>query len=152
MIRLLPKLFVLVILASAPGCQREPPLQFAPVEGTVTLRGKPLANVVVVFWGDPEGGATMPLSSGATDAAGHYRLHTDQGDDGAVVGRYRVCIVEGGILLTGFRPPNGERPSRPTQLTTVTPSQVPSSYANKGQTTLRADVQPGEQVIDFDVK
>jgi hypothetical protein len=150
MVRFLSGVFLLATLAAAFGCQREPPRQFAPVEGTVTKGGKPLANVVVVFWGDPESGTLALLSSGATDAAGHYRLHTDQGDDGAVVGRHRVCIVEGGIFRQGFRAPNGERHSRPNEL--PTPSQVPPSYANKNQTILRAEVCPGEQVINLEVK
>jgi hypothetical protein len=149
MIRLLQNLFLLAILATALGCQREPPLKFAPVEGTVTKGCKPLVNVVVLFLGDPEGGAMTPLSSGATDADGHYRLHTDQGDDGAVVGRHRVCIVEGGIFRQGSHPPNGERRSRPNELTAS--PQVPPSYANKNQTILRAEVRPGEQVINLEV-
>ncbi len=152
MVRLLQNMLVMAILAAGLGCQREPPLQFAPVEGTVTMGGKPLANVVVLFWGDPESGASAPLSSGATDADGHYRLHTDQGDDGAIVGRHRVCIVEGGILRQGFRPPKGEGLNRPNNLSATTLSQVPPGYANKDQTTLRAEVRPGEQIIDLEVK
>jgi hypothetical protein len=151
MVRFLSKVFLLATLAAAPGCQRERPMNFAPVEGTVTLAGKPLANVIVVFWGDAESSANTPLSSGATDAAGHYRLHTDQGDDGAVVGRHRVCILEGGIFRNGHAP-NGERHTRLNPKDSSTPSQVPLSYAYKDQTALHADVRPGEQVIDLEVK
>jgi hypothetical protein len=116
------------------------------------MAGKPLANVIVVFWGDPESGANTPLSSGAIDAAGHYRLHTDQGDDGAIVGRHRVCILEGGIFRNGGHVPNGERHSRPNRNESSTPSQVPLTYAYKDLTRLQADVRPGEQVIDLEVK
>jgi hypothetical protein len=152
MVRFLSRVFLLATLAATPGCQREPTPQFAPVEGTVTMAGKPLANVIVVFWGDPESGANMPLSSGCTDAAGHYRLHTDQGDDGAVVGRHRVCIVEGGIFRNSFQAPNGERPTRLNPKESTTASQVPLNYAYKDKTTLHAEVRPGEQVIDLEVK
>ena len=33
-------------------------------------------------------------SAGFTDESGHYRLRTDNGDDGAVVGKHRVCVVD----------------------------------------------------------
>ena len=145
------KVSLLATLAVVLGCQRERPMNLAPVEGTVTMAGKPLANVIVVFWGDPENSAHTPLSSGFTDAAGHYRLHTDQGDDGAIVGRHRVCILEGGIFRNGHAP-NGERHTRPNPKDSSTPSQVPLTYAYKDLTTLQADVRPGEQVIDLAVK
>jgi hypothetical protein len=74
------------------GCGE--PYQVAPVSGKVTLDGKPLANVRVVF--QPSGGKnsaeTGPGSSGVTDAQGQYALKTISAkpQPGAVVGPHTV--------------------------------------------------------------
>jgi hypothetical protein len=144
-----------LLLASAiaaTSCQRQAPLQFAPVEGTVTKGGKPLSGVVVVFWGDAEAGTAGPCSTGPTDVAGRYQLHTEQGETGAVVGRHRVCIVDAATLIgrLGRRP--AARAGLHGELPAPAPSPVPPSYADKNETPLRADVWPGPQVIDLEVK
>lgn len=66
-----------------------------PVAGTITVHGKPVANVRVQF--QPVGGASssdLGLGSlGITDASGQYRLRlidVKRDLDGAVVGRHRV--------------------------------------------------------------
>src|SRR5689334_10953060 len=86
---------LLGILIIAPlACQDK--LPFAPVEGTVTKKGRPLAGVIVDFYPDP--GTLGPRSTSApTDEAGHYRLHSTRNDDeGAAVGTHRVCIHDVG--------------------------------------------------------
>jgi len=152
MIRSLYGGLLLAILATALGCQRQPSFHFAPVEGTVTKSGKPLAGVIVVFWGDADAGTTGPCSSGPTDAAGHYRLHTEQGDDGAVVGRHRVCIVDSAILLGRMRGRNSDRNRPPKELAASASAKVPPRYGRINETPLWVEVRPGEQVIDLDVK
>ncbi|HEY2786676.1 MAG TPA: hypothetical protein VGJ05_17060, partial [Fimbriiglobus sp.] len=81
------------------GCSRGPTL--APVSGTVTLNGKPLANVQVEFW--PEGSA--PRSVGMTDQQGRFTLTTDgEGKPGAVVGSHKVVLHDLNIYgEMGFR-------------------------------------------------
>ena len=140
-------------LASAAGCQSEKsPYTFAPVEGTVRKDGQPLAGVVVVFWADADAGAVGPHSTGPTDSAGHYRLHTDQGVEGAVVGRHRVCILETGKMLASFLAHKPATGKLPRELPVPGPSVVPAGYGRREQTPLRAEVQHGPQVLDFDVK
>lgn len=64
-------------------------LQFAEVEGTVTLNGKPLEKVRVEFHPDGPG----PRSAAVTDENGKYVLQTDDGSrPGAAVGTYRVVL------------------------------------------------------------
>jgi hypothetical protein len=152
MVRSLSSGLLFVVLAAALGCQRQPTFHFAPVEGTVTKGGKPLAGVLVVFYGDLNAGTTGPHSSGRTDATGHYRLRTDQGDDGALVGQHLVCIVDSAILLSRRRGSNSDRNHLPKELTATTSAKVPPSYTRRDETPLRAEVRPGEQVIDFEVK
>jgi hypothetical protein len=139
-------------LAVAAGCQsNNSPYTFAPVEGTVSKDGKPLAGVLVVFCGDADAGSQGPNSTGPTDSAGHYRLHTHQGVDGALVGRHRVCILDREMLGRAFsrNPANkklsNERPAPGT-------SAVSPAYTRREQTPLRAEVRPGGQVLDFEVK
>jgi hypothetical protein len=64
-------LMLLGVLAVASiGCQSKPP--FAPVEGTITKAGKPLAGVIVDFY--PALGTHGPRSTSTpTDETGHYR-------------------------------------------------------------------------------
>src|SRR5262245_27835102 len=83
---------LLVPAAAGGGCQRGSMWNLAPVEGTVTKGGRPLADIRVVFWADVEAGTQGPGTFGVTDAAGHYTLRTHAGDAGAAVGRYRVCL------------------------------------------------------------
>jgi hypothetical protein len=141
----------LTALAVAPGCQSKPQFTFGTVEGTVSKGGKPLPGVVVVFWSESEGGAPVPSSHGPTNSAGHFRLHTDQGVDGAVVGPYRVCVVEASAVLS--RMVSRKTSERlPKDLLSAQAPDVPAAYARRTETPLRAVVQPGAQVIDFEVK
>src|SRR5262249_55314132 len=140
-------------------CQGKPP--FAPVEGTVTKGGKPLAGVIVDFYPDP--GDRGPRSTSApTDEAGHYRLHSSWGgDDGAVVGPHRVCIVENrneGSGLFGRQSKAAKLPKEAQEKLARLKKEasesrrVPRGYGRPTDTPLRVEVQPGEQVIDLEVK
>jgi hypothetical protein len=151
-------------LAAAAGCQsNSSPYNFAPVEGTVSKDGKPLAGVLIVFCADAAAGTQGPNSTGATDSAGHYRLHTHQGVDGAIVGRHRVCILDKEALARALSHNPASRmaakegrasgPStEPKDGPASGPSDVPPGYTRREQTPLRAEVRPGAQVLDFEVK
>src|SRR5262249_18469088 len=80
--------------AAAEGCQRGPTWSLAPVEGTVTKDGHPLRGVQIVFLPDADADTQGPGASGVTDEAGHYRLRNHNGDDGTVVGKHRVVILD----------------------------------------------------------
>lgn len=151
MVRFLAAATILATVTALLGCQREPAFSFAPVEGTVTRGGKPLADVIVVFWNDADSGLA-PLSSGATDAQGHYRLHTDQGVEGAVVGRHRVCILDRATLPNLMSTPKREGNRRPTEMPAPASLLVPPGYSRKDETPIHVEVRPGEQVIDLEVK
>jgi hypothetical protein len=78
------------------GCSRAPSYtQNESVEGTVTLDGQPVANVVVQFVPNIDPEVQAPMSSGSTDEKGHFRLTCDNKRPGAVVGKHNVVVLAG---------------------------------------------------------
>lgn len=77
-----------------------------PVSGMVTVNGLPLENVAVNFTPIAAEGAEGPGSSGVTDAEGRFSLKTigERRANGAVVGKHRVTLSEGGIEGTNLDP------------------------------------------------
>ena len=78
----------LALAAALPGCSSGPPL-----EGVVTLDGKPLAfaNVMLVPDGEPD---TRPVASGNTDREGKFQLQRIGGDGAAIPpGTYKVIVT-----------------------------------------------------------
>src|SRR5690349_18745913 len=72
---------LLTLVAATGGCQRGPTWDLAPVEGTVTKDGRPLAHTQVFFVADLDAGTQGPQAIGKTDKDGHYRLRTGNGGD-----------------------------------------------------------------------
>lgn len=70
------------------GCGDSGPT-IVPVSGTLTYKGKPVANARVDF--TPEHGRP---SWGATDEEGHFTLNYDRGHDGAIVGKHTVSVAK----------------------------------------------------------
>ena len=70
------------------GCGSEYPT----VSGTVTIDGKPVSKIEVVFAPkSTENSAVVgPVSSAVTDSSGHFSLKTRTGSRGAVVGKHTV--------------------------------------------------------------
>jgi hypothetical protein len=152
---------LLILAAAAGGCQRGPTWDLAPVEGTITQAGQPLAGIQVTFWADIEGGTQGPRTSSFTDAAGHYELRTDTGERGTAIGRYHVCLVDthyqnpnllGRLSTTTVNAKKVQVRMKPVQMEKSGPPRVPLSYGHPDKTPVRVEVQPGPQVIDFDVK
>ncbi len=134
---------------TANGCQRGPDFTFYPVEGTVTKGGRPLRDIQVIFLSDPEANTVGPRAIGRTDEAGHYRLGSDRGDDGAVVGKHRVVIFAPrwkgtvrGTLENANRLQDQLKKTEDAQ-------QIPSSYGRINETPLRAEV--GSKPLVFDI-
>lgn len=111
------------------GCGEvaKPIPKIAPVTGTLTLDGQPLAEANISF--EARDGSGMYL--GRTDTEGKYFL-TDQraGDRGASLGEHRVRV---------------EKPTEPGG-----PDTLPERYTRGLE--LTATVTPGENTIDFDLK
>lgn len=152
---------LLALAAASAGCQRKSVWNLAPVEGTVTKNGRPLSGIQVVFMADINAGTQGPKTSGFTDDSGHYRLRTDNGDDGAVVGKQRVLIHGLDVRMKqkkgsrlGRSPKQGKHPL-PKELELLRElsksAAVPPRYGRFDQTPLRVEVHPGPQTLDFDI-
>lgn len=124
-----------VILGSGCGKQGAP---LGTVRGTVTFDGDPLANARVVF--RPAEGRT---SVGTTDQDGRYALSLSPTRKGALVGEHSVAIT--------WEPPDLKDADQRSPADLKTPSiMLPARY--NSQTTLSANVKPGENSIDFDLR
>jgi hypothetical protein len=114
-------------------------MKYAPVTGKVTMDGKPLAKVSVMFSPLPKPGSDIAgnTAGGVTDENGQYTLKTSTPDgglkDGAQVGKHKVRISLQETRGEGDR--------------SVTREKLPKKYNE--QTTLTADVTAGGPPIDF---
>ena len=123
------------------GCGSE---KFAPVSGTVTMNGKPLAGALVIFSPIAREGSidAGPGSSGKTNDKGEYTLTSDTGRTGALVGKHRVSV-------SLMKPGTGESDDRrrPGQLV----NQVPVKYNGKTELTYKVPAG-GTDKADFALK
>lgn len=115
-----------VLLLGVTGCFSRGP-ELAPVTGTVTLDGEPLAGAQVEFKpmrGNP--------SYGTTDERGRYELRYTKDKTGAVVGSHVVRIT---TQTTVVDPETGAE--------SQVPQRVPERYNDRSG--LIRDVAPGEK-------
>ena len=140
LLRLTVTTTVLALFALTQGCSSDdgaaPPLEMGKVTGTVTLDGKPLAGVEIIFAPDEGGGS----SSGATDDAGNFSLeYSGGGRIGAVVGTHTISFRDDGEEMSadGDPLPGGGEEGR---------GSIPQKYV-EGMSTIKRDVTSGEQSI-----
>lgn len=118
-----------IFLGCILGCDKGDLPDLAPVSGTVTLDGKPLANKEVIF--APENGRP---SIGRTDENGKYELKYTVEIEGAIIGQHAVKIStplpEGGNYA-GYK------------------ESVPKKY--NVESTLKEEVTSGRNTKNFDL-
>ena len=101
----------------------------APVEGAVTIDGKPLERGTVQFVPDRDRETVGPPAVGAISSDGRYEL-TTAGVRGALVGAHRVRIV-------ARAEPSNPNQSNPSSL-------IPSRYFRTATSGLTAQVEAGK--------
>ena len=140
-------LLVLLALLAPLGCTKAPEVPpLAPVTGTVTLDGKPLAAATVTYFPtDPKGHG----ASGVTDGEGKYELTHSSGQKGAVKGDYRVVVS---LLLAPDGSPIGGDPTKSPTGATVGRESLPPRFSSPQETTLKASVPEAGGTQDFTVE
>lgn len=120
----------LVICSTFSGCGGDDGPPVAPVSGNVTLDGKPLANVRVIF--NP---TDFRPSEGKTDSDGNYELTYTREKKGAVVGSHKVIITS----KFGYDEEGNEISDED--------ETVPAKY--NSESALTEEVKSGSNTIDF---
>lgn len=126
----------LMLLGVWGGCADRGLPERAQVTGTVTFRGRPLANAHVSF--QPNSGG-LP-ASGLTDAEGHFQLGTYAADDGALLGSHRIGVIARG---PDRRPNPGEIGSGMPGELLPGPPVIPEKYFAADTSGLSFEVQRG---------
>ena len=125
-----------ILLALAAGCNRDG-LHLVPVDGVVTLDGKPIADAGVLFSpADPKLG---PPASGTTDADGKFTLMTNN-RQGAAVGDHLVVIAREEVKVI---PQSRGFPIYQTK------HLVPSKYGEMKSSGLTATVKDDNNHFEF---
>lgn len=137
---LLPLPVLLVVLASllAAGCGGSD-ADLAPVRGSVTLDGEPLAGARVEFDPVPEamarGKSTGSASYGVTDSSGRYTLQYTPEREGALVGEHIVRITTRSMTVDA----DGKE--------VLVPERLPPKFHL--DSALTREVKPGSNTFDF---
>lgn len=131
------------IVLGLSGCQTSDQPELGHVTGTVTLDGKPINGIEVVFY--PDDGRP---ARGRTNAEGMYELRYIRDTMGTKVGHNRVEIApneegeeEDAPETEGDDTPAAKKPAKSKK------PAIPARYNTKS--VLEADVQPGENTFDF---
>ena len=124
-----------IALSSITGCGAP---KLVPVEGTITLDGRPLAGATIgmeLVGGEKD----FRLFSGATDASGRYVIKPFESNrEGALAGKYHV-------MITSVKAPPGAN-----EMTVLPRDPIPQEYQN-GSKTLTVP-EAGTTNADFAIK
>ena len=131
--RSLTLLWAVPLLALLCGCGGEEVIEFGEVKGKLTLKGAPLTNAMIVFDRTESGHG----GSATVDGEGKY-IVTDK----LPSGNYKVAVSPAPV-----KPPNPGEPAPP-----IPPNKIPAKYSNAETSGFTADVAPGENTFDFDLK
>lgn len=137
----------LLLIISLLGCGGA---RLSPVEGTVTLDGKPLANASIQFV--PQGAGKD--ATGGTDKSGHFVMSTLTPKDGVAPGSYKVVIAppRGEVDTTryGNSADAMDAASKAPPKKSTGPT-LPEKYSRPDQTPLTQEV-PAKGSLKFDLK
>ena len=130
-----------VFLSLAAGCSSSDGPTLSPVEGDLTLDGKPISNAIVRFLPDHDAGTVGPMASAVVDENGHYELMSPGERPGAVPGRHLVTVI------------CRELPVREVSEGVFEESDeeclVPGKYASETTSGIQVTVEDGPTTIDI---
>jgi len=142
------------LIAGCGGVSDAPPL--APVSGTVTMGGKPVADATVGFHLDGEGAPRA--GTGTTDENGKFRITTFNTNDGAIVGTHVVTVakIQADPAEAGDMEIGGDAYGAAMMAAAkgTAPTQIfPKKYATKDTSPLKATVtEAGNDDVQLDLE
>jgi hypothetical protein len=140
-----------VLLLAGLGCGGSKKL--VPVNGVLTLDGRPVENANVTFLPEGEGQSAF----GTTGKDGSFQLTTQKPNDGAMPGSYKVIVVygeayEGGESSGGMQAAFAGQDKARKAAAKIPPKYViPAKYAQPGQTDLKFTI-PAPGKIEINLK
>jgi hypothetical protein len=141
--------FVVIALAVAAGCDSGP--KTGQVRGVVTYKDKAVPEGTVTFYPVTSG---RP-ATGRIQTGGAYELSTFGGDDGAIVGEYKVSVEAKRVVGAAPEPKSLEEELAREGLTAPAQSSiqwlVPREYSSAESSGLTATVSSGKNEIDFNL-
>jgi hypothetical protein len=120
-----------ILLVAVAGCGGGDRPKTIPIDGHVTIDGKPPGETGKIFFtptAAAEGYSKRP-ASGSFNAQGHYRVMSWAPDDGLVPGHYEVSVL----------------PNDPDK------TAVPTKYLQGASSGLELDVSVDKGKIDYDI-
>jgi hypothetical protein len=137
----------LCVVGFVVGCKKSGlDLPTGTVSGTVTSKGKPLADATITFFGENHG----DTATGVLQSDGTYTLKYGTGF-GIPVGDYRVAIVTG--AGAGGPPPNPADLMKTVDPGVAKKNAVPDKYRDPKTSGLIAVVKEGANTdLNFDLK
>jgi hypothetical protein len=123
-----PRPWLLVALLASVGCGADNP-DLVPVAGIVTMKGRPVAEVIVTF--TPTGKTIGNGALGGTDTKGHFALMDVRGGQGAYPGEYKVSL---------YPTPTSATAGLPTDVVSSGSAGIPAIILDPNNTPLRATV------------
>ncbi|MGE3638212.1 MAG: hypothetical protein AB7G28_06605 [Pirellulales bacterium] len=134
----------LTSLAVLVGCGSKSDM--APVQGLVTVDGKPVAGAQVLFVS-----SNHRPAAGETDAEGRYVLSTFETGDGASIGTYAVTVTARPTIRVSAAgsvgPPTGRQ-----AVQHGAKSPVPLKYSDAANPLISVEVKPGDNDIPLELK
>jgi hypothetical protein len=171
-------LVFLSALALVSGCWGGNGLNLARVRGKVTYKGAPIKNGTVFFMPDESKGTVGPPAVGSITSDGSYIMSTESAGDGVIVGSHKVGITGleekpesiGSPAPTPESDPQGYMKAKAKdaaalrsgvakkQPDTFTDKGgqrwrfvVPKKFTNPQESGIIAKVEPGSNVMNFDI-
>jgi len=121
------------------GCSKSPP-PAVPVEGVVTLNGKPLPNAEVQFVPMIKGFGAEYIAIGTTDEQGHFTLTCANGQEGACACENKVTVTDPPTPESG-RGMSGQAQMAAARFKAALKNRpIPERYGNLAQTPLSITV------------
>jgi hypothetical protein len=128
------------------GCGKSSPPFNKSVEGVVKLDGVPLPSAYLEFVPIVNEGAPTPVSIGATDVNGHFKLAAEKSKRGAVIGKHKV-------LIKIPRPGRNDKDNRDSENYVRGPAvDLPVEYASLSQTPIEVEVTAEKHDYEIELK